>query len=177
MLTILKYFWQICLLKSGPERIPSRALILLFIFLIYVLTNTVGGVIARPSQSIGLVIGMVLIEVIVFTVVTLLLLFYKNLSKRLISTCSALLGAGAFIVCIQIPFILLRQYADITLLIFFSESIWLVCLVWWLAIVGHIYHRSAHISKLQGSAIAFINMLLVATIVLIVFPPPQIVTF
>ena len=177
MLSILNYFWQICLLKRGAERIPPRTPIFSVIFLIYVLTNTVGGLIARPFQSVGLVLVMVIIEVLVFSLITLLLLYYKNFPKRFISTCTALLGAGAFIVCIQIPFMLLRQHSDIDLLIFFSQSVWLVCLIWWLAIVGNLYHRSAQISMLQGSAIAFMNMILIATVILVVLPPPQTVSF
>ena len=160
MLSILSYFWQICLLKRGAESIPPRLPILLVIFLIYVLVNTIGGSIARPSQGAGLV-----------------LLYYKSVPNRFISTCAALLGAGSFIGFIQIPFTLLRQHSDIELLIFFSESVWLVCLVWWLAIVGNLYHRSSQVSMLQGSAIAFVNMILIAIVILVVLPSPQTVSF
>ena len=177
MLSILSYFWQICLLKRGAESIPPRLPILLVIFLIYVLVNTIGGSIARPSQGAGLVLEMIIIEVLVSGLVTLLLLYYKSVPNRFISTCAALLGAGSFIGFIQIPFTLLRQHSDIELLIFFSESVWLVCLVWWLAIVGNLYHRSSQVSMLQGSAIAFVNMILIAIVILVVLPSPQTVSF
>ncbi|HAK51151.1 MAG TPA: hypothetical protein DCM54_04505 [Gammaproteobacteria bacterium] len=172
MLPILKYFWQMCLLRSGPDRIPSQPLILVLALIFYLLADVVGGSLARPSQSIASVLGIGLIDATIFGVVTFLLLSFMNLSGRFIATYTALLGTGIFMVVIQVPFILIR-YTETSILMFFAESVALVCFGWWLVIIGHIYHRAANISILQGSAIGLVIMILIATAVFMAFPPPQ----
>ena len=173
MLPILKYFWKICLLKSGPDRIPAEPLILGLVLTLSIIAEVVGASLARPSQSIVSILGTVLIEVTIIGLVTFLLLLFTNMLQRFIPTYTSLLGAGIFMMVIQVPFFLIMRNTDNSTLAIFSESVLLVCLGWWLAIVGNIYHRVANISILQGSAIGLVILILIATAIFVVSPPPQ----
>ena len=170
---IFKYFWKICLLKSGPDRIPAEPLILGLVLTLSIIAEVVGASLARPSQSIVSILGTVLIEVTIIGLVTFLLLLFTNMLQRFIPTYTSLLGAGIFMMVIQVPFFLIMRNTDSSTLAIFSESVLLVCLGWWLAIVGNIYHRVANISILQGSAIGLVILILIATAIFVVSPSPQ----
>ena len=173
MLPILKYFWKICLLKSGPDRIPAKPLILGVVLTIYLIAEVTGGSLARPSQSILSILGTVLIEITIIGLVTFMLLLFMNMRQRFIPTYTSLLGVGILMVVIQMPFFLIMRNTDSSTLAIFSESVLLVCLGWWLAIVGHIYHRAANVSIPQGSAIGLVILIFIATAIFVVFPPTQ----
>ena len=59
---------------------------------------------------------------------------------------------------------------DNEMILLFADSLTWVCLGWWLAIAGYIYHKAVHISVIQGSVIAFLIELIAAIIVFSLFP-------
>ena len=169
MLKITQYFWQMCLLQRGPESLPSSNFVTGLVFIVYVLIALIVVSFTRPSQGIDTIIGTISIGIGLQALVTFMLLQFKGLVQRFRATFAALLGTNA-ILLVLLPFnyILLTSSSD-SLKLFADSATW-VCLGWWLAIAGHIYHRSVEVSILQGSAIAFLVELLGVVIAFTIFP-------
>lgn len=95
--------------------------------------------------------------------ITYLLLYYKGLSNRFRATWASLLGANAIMLLVLLPVNGLMT-VDHSALKLFADSLTWVCLGWWLAIAGYIYHKAVNISVIQGSVIAFVTELVAAIV-------------
>lgn len=153
MLIILKYFWQMCLLKSGPDKIPAQPLLLAAVLGFYVAAEIIVAWLIGAQQSFIITLGMISIELTLQASVTYLLLLFLKLQRHFLATYTAILGIGVLNIAIQLPLLLIRQVTEIPTLLLFSDTAWLICICWWLAIIGHIYHRAANISIFQNTAI------------------------
>ena len=170
MLQIASHFWRMCLLRAGPERLPSSNFATAFIFGIYLLISFVVVMMIRPKEPLGALVGTLAIGILYQAGVTFLLLMFKGVPGRFRATWSALLGTNALMLIILLPFNLIILKADSETLRDLADSATWVCLGWWLAIAGHIYHKSVDISILQGSAIAFLIELLGVMTAFYLFP-------
>ncbi len=170
MISIVKFFWQICLLRAGPERLPTYPFVLGVVLAVYVLIAIIQTRILRPDQGFIAIAGMVTVGVSVQGIATLALLAFKSHVRRFVPTFSALLGSYAFIIVIQLPFLMLLQREEPDSLRLLADSVTWICLGWWLAIAGHIYQSAVRVSILQGSAFAFLVELLGVITVFSLFP-------
>ena len=159
MLRIANFFWQLCLLRSSPAQLPPSWFMTASVFVIYLIIALTNVALTRPDLTGTAIVALVAIGIAVQASVTGALLQFKGYASRFSATWSALLGANAVMLIILLPFniILLQSDTDnpTTLTIFADSAIW-VCLGWWLAIAGYIYHKAVDISVLQGSCIAFL---------------------
>lgn len=161
MRQIVTYFWQICLLKAGPQQLPRSATVLSFIFALYFLIAAVTVAITRPQQDLPGILGGALIGVLLEAFIVWCLLLYKQVTWRFIATMSALLGTNAIILVILMPMnMIMINIGQDTTIRFITELAALVCLGWWLAIAGWILHHAVNISILQGAALVFVVELL-----------------
>jgi hypothetical protein len=170
MLKIATFFWQMCLLKKGPEVLPSNRFVTGIVLVAYLITAIIVVLIVQPAKPVIDLIGTIAIGLCVQAAVTFLLLQFKGLKHRFQATFSALLGTNAIMLIVILPFNTILLNADPGSLVVFADSATWVCLGWWLAIAGNIYHRAVEISILQGSAVAFIIELLGVIIAYSVFP-------
>ena len=156
MLQILSYFWQLCLLRSSPAQLPSSWFATSAVLGTYLIIALFVVTFTRPTLSFPQVIGTIAIGVSIQALVTFALLQYKDRVVRFIATWSALLGANAVMLLVLLPFNYILLESENTTLIAFADSATWVCLGWWLAIAGYIYHKAVDVSVLQGSCIAFL---------------------
>jgi hypothetical protein len=170
MLQIAKFFWQMCLLRNGPQNLPSSNFVTGFTFFVYLVTAFTIVNFIRPSQTLTTITGTIAIGISLQALVTYLLLQFKNLTARFRATWSALLGTNTIMLLVLLPFNFIILKTDNEQLQIFANSATLVCLGWWLAIAGYIYHKSAGISILQGSVIAFMIEILGVIIAYNLFP-------
>jgi len=115
--------------------------------------------IAFPIKALILVIGFAVEAGFVYA-----LLLFKSMSHRYLSTLGALLGANAILLITLMPLELLSHALDKGLLTDIFTAIEYILFFWWLLIVGFLLHRSAGISILQGTIIAFLIELAVVII-------------
>ena len=156
MLRIVNFFWQLCLLRSSPAQLPPSWFVTASVFAIYLIIALTTVALTRPDLTGTATVAIVAIGIAVQASVTCALLQFKGYASRFSATWSALLGANAVMLIILLPFhVILLQSENSTLTTFADSAIW-VCLGWWLAIAGHIYHKAVDISVLQGSCIAFL---------------------
>lgn len=168
---IVIYFWQMCLLRSGPQKLPRSFTILAFIFVVYFLIAALTIGLTRPRQGIFSILGGALLGIMMEGGILWLLLLYKNVTWRFTATMSALLGTNAIILLILLPMnlILINAEAESTI-VFLTEIASLLCLGWWLAIAGSILHHAINISILQGAAIVFVMELVTVVATRSIFP-------
>ncbi len=170
MQQILLYFWQLCLLKQSPDQLPRGNFVLAFVIVTYLIIALIAVTLSRPSYGSFEILGSVTIGMLLQALVTFLLLTFKRVEARFNTTYAALLGANALMLIILIPVNLLLLNVENTSLILLADSVSWVCLGWWLAIAGFIYHKATDISLLQGSAIAFVSELLGVMLAITLFP-------
>ncbi len=164
MFTIVKFFWQMCLLQRSPSQLPSSTFSTSLIFFVYLLISLTVVSTIRPQHSGLIIVSDVAIGIIVQALVTYLLLQYKNLTTRFKATWSSLLGTNALMLLVLLPVSGILMTSESERLLLFADSLTWVCLGWWLAIAGYIYHKAVHISVIQGSVLAFLTELLAAVI-------------
>lgn len=161
MRQIVTYFWQICVLKAGPQQLPRSTAVLSFIFALYFLVAAITVATTRPQQNLVGILGGALIGVLLEAFIVWCLLLYKQVTWRFIATMSALLGTNAIILVILMPMnMIMINIGQDTTIRFITELAALVCLGWWLAIAGWILHHAVNISILQGAALVFVVELL-----------------
>jgi hypothetical protein len=161
MLNILGFFWRICLLKAGPESLPSSNFVTGFVFTLYF---------ARPREEFVETLVIVATGLLVQAGMTFTLTSFKGHRQRFRATWTALIGTNAFMLIVLLPFSLIIVNVENQTLKLFADSAWWICFGWWLAIAGHIYHRAVNVSVLLGSAIAFMTEMLSVFITLSIFP-------
>ena len=170
MLQIVNFFWQICLLRKSPEELPSSLFSTGSIFFVYFLIALFSVAFTRPENSITTVTGTIIIGVAFQAAVTFLLLEFKGYRNRFYATWSALLGTNALMLVILLPFNLIILNSENNSILMFADSATWVCLGWWLAIAGTIYHKSIEVSVFQGAAIAFLIEIISVILVFNFFP-------
>jgi hypothetical protein len=170
MLQIVSFFWQMCLLRQNPENLPSNRFNVGLILFLYVIIALVTVALTRPTHSPLNIVGIVFIGISIQAALTWSVLAFKQLTQRFTATWASLLGTNSFMLVILVPVNLLLLNTENQSLILMADSISWVCLGWWLAIAGHIYHKAIKVSLLQGSAIAFLTELLSVMVTVTLFP-------
>lgn len=170
MTSILSFFWQLCLLRSSPAQLPASNFATGIVFVIYVCIALTVISLIRPDQSFTIIASDIAIGMLVQVLVTLMLLSYKGFVTRFRATWSALMGTNAVMLLVLLPVHGILMNAEQKTLLVFADSLTWICLGWWLAIAGYIYHKSVNISVIQGSVIAFLVEFLAAIIAFNLIP-------
>ena len=170
MLNILGFFWRICLLKAGPESLPSSNFVTGFVFTLYLPIALAVSRFARPGEEFVETLVIVATGLLVQAGMTFTLTSFKGHRQRFRATWTALIGTNAFMLIVLLPFSLIIVNVENQTLKLFADSAWWICFGWWLAIAGHIYHRAVNVSVILGSAIAFMTEMLSVFITLSIFP-------
>ncbi len=170
MQQILKYYWQMCLLRAGPDRLPASPFVLGLSFGCYFLVALATNLLSRDDLGAFQGVAYILIGVAVEAGVVGGLLAFKSVSERFLQGMAALLGANAVILVLTLPVSLVMREFDSPMLQALFESVFLVIFVWWLTIAGFILHRTADISLALGIAAAFGIEILAISTTYAVFP-------
>lgn len=170
MWQIITYFWKICLLRAGPEKIPPSLNLLTLSFGLYFLVSSTSIIMSRPdlnlfSGAITILIGAGVAALMVFS-----LLGFKRTSGRFIPTMSAIFGTNAIILLPMMATSFTMEQIDTGTIGMLIDALAWILLGWWLTIVGSILSRAANISILQGSMLAFLIEIISLLITLTLFP-------
>jgi hypothetical protein len=162
MQAILLYFWRLCLLRESPERIPSSTVIALCAAITYLLVGILSFGVNRPSLSLATITGVSLLSMAIEGTALYGLLVFKKYQNRFLSTLIAIFFCNAILLTLLLPINLILLEMEKGLLLDIINILSLVCLFWWLGIVGFILQKAAGISIVQGVVLAFVIELLVA---------------
>jgi len=157
----LIYFLQICLLRVGPERVPSNTRVVASIFGLYFVIAMVSLIFTRPDIALAIKALIIIIGFAIEAGLIFALLLFKSMSQRYLSTLGALLGTNALLLISLMPLEALAYSLEEGLVVDILITLENIIFFWWLLIVGFLLHRSAGISILQGTMIAFLIELVV----------------
>ena len=160
-----------CLLRAGPEKIPRSITITGSVVFLYLLIQSISVLIIYSEIHVYQVLILVVIEFAMEASIIYGLLRFKNVAYRFLSALSAVLSSNAIFICMLLAIHLLTINLGTGWIADFLDILALICFFWWLTIFGFILSRSASISMLQGTVLAFIIELVVVLATRSIFPP------
>jgi hypothetical protein len=152
---ILKVFFDVILLRRGPEDIPKSALLLMMAIASAVVVNMLFGAMVETvyETDFSLEFATELIKIASYIIV----LAIFGLMSRLMQTMTAIIGCNAILGIVSIAVLMLSQQFNIAEL----DGIlaWLV--IFWLILVeGHIISRAVKLHLITGVATAVVIFIL-----------------
>ena len=135
MTAVLRLFWNICLLRDGPETVPTHTWFLVSLIAAELAMGVVLLAIAFPELSLPLSFNLALINLAVTAAIAWFVLYLRDLEARFPATLGAMLGTEFVIDAVgALALGATTGVAQIT-------TQW-VLLVWSIAVVGYILKRS-----------------------------------
>ena len=156
MVALVTLFWNICILRVGPESVPARvwfilvlliadmAVALLYHHILQLQNPEAGGLTALQALGLGLV------SIATMAVVTRSAMSFRGLDNRFLPTLTALIGTDLLI---SIVIVAASQVSNLIGLPAFIASS--VLQVWGIVVWGFIYHRAFNTTLVIGILIAF----------------------
>jgi hypothetical protein len=162
---ILSYYWNICLLRESPENTPYSVVLLVIAVLLLTLIMTVQWSFSNFdfSKDLLLVFFAGLSLVVSFIVYTVIILFFKGLSNRIVQTTTSLLYAHSIVHVLAIPLFIVDPYLNTSNLknpffLFIGVLYLFVTLglsVWQFVITAHVYKYALTTTPIQSVFAAF----------------------
>ena len=175
MNALLQLFWNLCLLRVGPERVPTLGSFVILVVGANFLVSTLVGLTGPFSDRPGAALALPVMHAAILGAGTWLVLLAKGLQARFTATFTALLGADALITLLSWPVaVLLVPRAEPTTLDFVLAAIQFVLFFWWIAVAGFVFARALEIGRGQGVAVAAFVVLTTLMINASLFPPPRV---
>jgi predicted neutral ceramidase superfamily lipid hydrolase len=166
--TLLKAFFDICLLRKGPQDLPKSSLLLSLCLILYTVLDVLLTVQTRPFTDALLVS---LVDVGFLLVVTFLILSQHKHLDRMLQTMSALFGTGLILGIFIFPLVyggVQNQYESwlqqIIVLLF------LIMVIWNVVVLAHIVRHAISTSMGIGIMIAILYIWMSSLLITMLFP-------
>lgn len=156
------YLWRLCLLRESPARIPPSITLAIAATCLYFIVGMASFALSRDNLSFTTMIGVSFISFAIEASGLYGLLFFKSYRNRYLPTLIAIFSINTLFLLCLLPVNYLLGNLDTGLTSDIINTLSLISLFWWLAIVGFILRESAEISIFQGIVLAFVIELLVA---------------
>jgi len=150
---LIQRFWDICLLRKGPEDVPPLPLILLILIPVGLLLDGLRINLVVPGiPGYQLFISLLAYTLAMMLIIASLLMLF-GYRQRIVQTLIALSGSGLVLTALILPFDFLvslhpQRFTMASLIILLMH-------LWSLVVVGHILARSLSVHRLMGVIIAF----------------------
>jgi hypothetical protein len=162
MQAIMMYFWRLCLLRESPERIPPSPNLAIAATALYFIVGLLSFGVSR-ELAFTTIVGVSCLSIIIEGAGLYGLLFFKNYWQRFLPTLIALFSCNTLFLVALLPVNYLLGNLDAqSTSSNIINTLSLLTLFWWFAIVGFILKKAADISIFQGIVLAFVIELLVA---------------
>lgn len=143
MLALLNLFWEICLLRKGPQDTPRSSELLQLCLIGYGSSGLLALLLDLPRINFGLALLLTLEDVALLSGLAYLGLYLTAHLPRFRQTLTALAGVGTLLQLIALPLGLWYQHAlagnsGAEL----PAMLWLLLLGWSIAVTGHILRHA-----------------------------------
>ena len=170
LLTLIKPFWAICLLRLAPQDLPVSHLLLGVTLTVNLVCRTAVATVHFPFNSAVLV---ALANLVVVFLIVVALLQQAGKSQRIVQTVTALAGAGILLNIIALPITVAivgarARGADSA----GAELLLLGLRCWNWAIVAHVMRHALSVRFATGAAIAFMLIVVTYLVLSAMFPNP-----
>ena len=164
MKPLLNYFVDLCLLRVGPQDLPSSGVLLVLTFLLNVLVGLV--MIADARSGLMMALAESLFESVLMLTVLYAALQARNRPARFTQAATALMGSGLLLGLFAWPLVAWSnrsESAEAGLLL-------LILLIWSIVVLAHILRHTFEISKNLGLGAALFYTLLSWNLTFMLFP-------
>ena len=177
MRPIVELFWNICLLRTGPERVPTAGVFVALVVAVNFLVSALVAMSAPAEPSLLQAISMPVVAAAVLAGGSWIALRLKDMVHRFIATFTALMGADTVMTLVSWPLMLLLGNpspdgpAGFDWVLILAQ---LAVVFWWVTIAGFIFSRALALSQSQGVAVAVFVILasLIVSASLVPMPSP-----
>ncbi|MCB1734612.1 MAG: hypothetical protein H6981_13250 [Gammaproteobacteria bacterium] len=144
MKTLFDLFFDICLLRRGPQDLPTSVGLLRLTALVYAI---VALALASVGSEMGRATAQVLIDIALTMLFVQLVLRWKGHAERFVQTLTAMFGASAILTALGLPLLFwLRRYVDDQGMVGaggdLPSFLWFVLFMWSLLVTGHILRNA-----------------------------------
>jgi hypothetical protein len=149
MKAVFHLFWQICRLKQSPEFVPTQSW---FVALVIIANLTCGVLVsaaAAPEAPLLTTATSIVVSQATAAVLTWMALNMRRLTRRFTATITALFGCDLIITA---AFALLLPITSVVPGI--ASFVFLLFLVWSIAVAGFILHRALQLHIAVGITVA-----------------------
>ena len=150
MLSVIRQFWRLCVLRQGPESIPGQSWFVLLVLALNILTSMFVNL--RFANELDALQTATLVTVTLATQALLIwgALYFKDLSHRFSIVLTAILGSDLLLT------VLIGLTFEISRLLFDQVSPLLVIpfQIWLFSVIGFILHRALEVTWLIGILLA-----------------------
>jgi hypothetical protein len=170
MLTVIKSFFALCLLRLRPQDLPASQVLALFAVVCYV---AAGLLMALQHMSPAGAAGLVALDTVLFGFLIWLLLWVRLMMNRFLQTFTAMLGASAILEALAVPLVLWQQSVivgdEMTMMgVIVSLLLW-AWLFWSLLVLGHILRHAIDTVLPIGVMLALLYMFITFSVTRSVF--------
>ena len=167
MLQLIRAWFDICLLRRGPQDLPVSGFFLGLSLGCYALVSLL---VASPSFGVADAALLAVVDTAMLAGFVVVLLYLQSKTERINQTLSALAGSGSLMGLFALPLVLLvdpgQPAEQVPALL---GGVWLSLLIWNLFVMGHIMRHalSSSFAIGLGAAVlyALVSMQIVATLV------------
>lgn len=148
MAAVLKLFWNICLLRDGPESVPTHTWFLCALVAAQLAFSVSMLGLVSPALSTALAFNVALINLVVTGSIIWFALYIRRLEARFSATLGAVVGTGLVIdAAFALAFGLTTGVAQ-------QGAFWL-CSLWSAVVIGFILHRALACKLWTGILLSF----------------------
>lgn len=152
MSALIRFFIDLCLLRRGPQDLPTSAVLVKFLALVYLGVGVLVG--AATGQGFVAALTQTLVDIGI-----LLGLLYGGLRlagrlPRLLQTAAALLGSGALLSLLVLVPMGMATGGEHPEMTGFAALLFLALLAWSIVVTGHILRHALDLPLAQGAMIA-----------------------
>lgn len=166
MLALFQFFFDLAILRRGPQDLPASSALLA---LLAVLSVLVGGInSAALFGGLGAALGANLFDLMLSVVTLFVLLQFRGHAARWMQTVSAFLGLGVLAGLIML---VVRPFAELMGAAQFATLVDLVLAIWLHVALGSVLRHALGVPLLAGVLIVFAYTLMALSIITRIFPP------
>lgn len=155
MTAVLRLFWNICLLRDGPETVPTQTWFLTSLIAAELAMGVVLSAVLYPALSLALWFNLALINLAVTASIAWFALYLRNSESRFPATLGAILGTEVLIDAVGA--LALSATSGVA-----EQTTRWILTVWSVAVIGFILHRALAsrlwVGILLSFAAAFLGM-------------------
>jgi hypothetical protein len=164
MYRLIQLFFDICILRKGPQDVPAMPWMLYLILPVYIAVNL--SVLLLNSYPFPALFIQVFIDFSLLAGFCWSLVFFSGKPARFLQTLTALIGTESIISCFAIPVIAIMIFFPNTI----SGFVMLGLMVWNWLVIGHICRHALDRPLILGLGLSLLFILISSQIMALVFP-------
>jgi hypothetical protein len=166
MLALFQFFFDLAILRRGPQDLPASSALLVLLAALGVLIGGVNG--AALFGGLGAALGANLLDLVLSMVTLFILLQLRGHAPRWLQTASAFLGLGALAGLVMLA---VRPFAELMGATEFSTLADLILAIWLHVALGSVLRHALGVPLLAGVVIVLAYTLTAFSIITRTFPP------